>query len=164
MLLGIDALGELALGDAPPAAFIVPVFPRTAGDIIVSNAAGNTLDVTRETVLSGTKPRFDPDQLFNYGAVLVLDVGFDMSNAPNPLCILIITKPNGTTFLAQSPYVYIGMPNLPTYIGVLAGATYVCYTFDPGVLTPGRWQVQLAFAPTPQTIQKLSFVGEFFIP
>lgn len=167
MLLGIDALGELALGDAPFAPPFVPVFPRTAGDIIVCNSTvegfGAT-DVTSQVFLYSSVNLIDPQRVFQHGAIFAFEAGLPMEGAPNPLCVLFFTRPDGTKFNAQTPFVYIGTPNLSTYLGVLAGSTYVVYIFAPGVLVRGKWQAQLSFQPTPQRISVLSEVGTFTIP
>jgi hypothetical protein len=166
MLLGIDSLGDLALGDAPFAPFVVPIFPRTAGDLIVCNSTvegfGST-DVTSQVFLYAGVNRIDPQRVFNYGAVFAFEAGLPMENAPNPLCVLFFTRPDGTKFNAQTPEVYIGRPDLPTYLGVLADSTYVIYIFPPSVLVRGRWSAQLSFQPTPQRIPVLSEIGRFTI-
>ena len=167
MLLGIDSLGELPLGDAPFSPFIVPVFPRTAGDIIVCNSTvggfGST-DVTSQVVLYSSVNLIDPQRVFNYGAIFAFEAGLPMEDAPNPLLILFFTRPDGTQFHVETPLVYIGTLNLSTYLGVLAGSTYVIYVFDPGVLVKGKWRAQLSFQATPQRIPILSEVGTFTIP
>ena len=87
-----------------------------------------------------------------------------MENAPNPLCILTFTTPTGTKFTAQTPQVYIGTPNLSTYLGVFADSTYVICVLGPGVLVRGLWRAQLSFQPTPESLRILSPVGVFTIP
>ena len=133
MLLGSDALGELPLGDAPFSPFISPVFPRTAGDIIVCNSTvggfGAT-DVTSQTFQYSIVNTFDPQRIFNDGAIFAFEAGIPMEDAPNPVCTLLFTRPDGTKFTIATPYVYIGVSNLPTYLGVLAGSTYVIYVLS----------------------------------
>lgn len=144
-----------------------PVFPRTAGDIIVCNSTvggfGAT-DVTSQTFQYSIVNTFDPQRVFSYGAIFAFEAGLPMENAPNPLCILFFTRPDGTKFNVQTPDVYIGRANLPTYLGVLAASTYVIYIFPPKVLVRGCWRAQLSFQPTPQRIPVLSAVGTFTIP
>src|SRR5579872_4678253 len=151
MLLGSDALGELPLGDAPFSPFIIPVFPRTAGDLIICNSTvggfGST-DVTSQVFQYSIVNTFDPQRVFNDGAIFAFEAGIPMEDAPNPVCTLLFTKPDGTKFNVSTPLVYIGAPNLPTYLGVLAGSTYVIYVFGPGVLVRGQWKAQLSFQAT----------------
>lgn len=166
MLLGSDALGDLPLGDAPPSPFIQPVFPQTAGDLIVvdSTAGGfGSTDVTRQIFQSSNVAINDPDRLYNFGAIFAFMAGFDMQEAINPVLTLVFTKPNGSTFVAQTPYVYAGDQDLATYQGRFLGGFYAVYVFPPKVLTRGNWSCYLSFQPTPQDIPLLSDTGNFTI-
>ena len=164
MLLGVEPLGDLALGDAPFAQPFVPVFPQTAGDLIVvdSTAGGfGSTDVTRQVFQSSNVAINDPDRLFNEGAIFAFMAGFDMAHAPNPLLKLIFTKPDGSTFIAQTPDCYVGDQDLATYQGRFLGGFYCIYAFQPKALVRGQWSVYLSFQPTPQDIPLLSGTGVF---
>ncbi len=134
--------------------------------IICNSTVGGfgSTDVTSQVFQYSIVNTFDPQRVFNYGAVFAFEAGIPMEDAPNPVCTLIFTKPDGAQFAATTPYVYVGVPNLPTYLGVLASSTYVIYVFDPGVLVRGKWAAQLSFQATPQRIPILSAVGTFTIP
>ena len=132
MLLGVDPLGDLALGDAPFAQPFVPVFPQTAGDLIVVDGSAGGFgsgDVTRQVFQSSREAINDPDRLFQEGAIFIFAGGFDMAHAPNPLLRLIFTRPDGSTFISQTPMVYAGVQDLPTYQGRLLGGFYAIYVF-----------------------------------
>lgn len=164
MLLGIEALGGLTLGDAPFSPFIPPIFPRTAADLIVCDATlsgfGLT-DVTKQAFQFSNVAIIDPDRVFQHGALFVFMAGIPMENAINPVCKLLFTTPTGGDFEAQTPEVYIGEHDLSTYLGGFAGNFYIIYTFPPFVLVRGQWSAQLSYQQTPQRIPILSDIGTF---
>lgn len=167
MLLGAAALGDLAVGDAPFAPSPPPPFPRTAGDFVVCNATAQgfgSTDVTSITFQYANVNKIDPQRVWQYGATFVLEAGLPMENAPDAVLTVFFTRPDGSKLSVASPQVYIGQPNLSTYLGVLAGNTYAVTVIGPSVLVPGQWCAQLSFAPTPSSIPVLSEVGRFTIP
>jgi len=128
---------------------------RDSGAYIVSQES-RSFNISRA-------PRPTAVELFNTGAIFVFQTSINVANAPNAVCTLAFTAPDGSTLTFTSPDVYVGRRYLPTPVGVLQRETYVVYVFGKHVLIRGRWRFTLSFVPHPQS-PPITDYGSFHVP